>query len=101
MQRLGWRFPWASSYGNNFNFDYHVSFTKDDLAKGSIHYNFAVIDDPKYIWDELPGLSVAGRGPGLHFAMAYNSFDATYAGPVGFGWRHSYDMQLGPVRSGS
>ena len=59
-----------------------------DTASGNEHF-------------ELPGLSVAGRGPGLHFAMAYNSFDATYAGPVGFGWRHSYDMQLGPVRSGT
>ncbi|MGH6833313.1 MAG: DUF899 domain-containing protein, partial [Methyloceanibacter sp.] len=37
VKRLGWRFPWASSYGNDFNFDYNVSFTKDDLAKGSIH----------------------------------------------------------------
>ncbi|MGH6833245.1 MAG: DUF899 family protein, partial [Methyloceanibacter sp.] len=55
---LGWRFPWASSYGNDFNFDYNVSFTKDDLAKGSIHYNFGTVDDPQYQNDELPGLSV-------------------------------------------
>jgi predicted dithiol-disulfide oxidoreductase (DUF899 family) len=33
-KRMGWRFKWVSSYGNDFNFDYHVSFTKDDMAKG-------------------------------------------------------------------
>jgi predicted dithiol-disulfide oxidoreductase (DUF899 family) len=58
VQRLGWRFPWASSYGNDFNFDYRVSFTEDDLAKGSIDYNYETIDDPQYMNDELPGLSV-------------------------------------------
>jgi predicted dithiol-disulfide oxidoreductase (DUF899 family) len=58
VRRLGWRFNWASSYGNDFNFDYRVSFTKDELATGRIDYNFATIDDPKYQWDELPGISV-------------------------------------------
>jgi predicted dithiol-disulfide oxidoreductase (DUF899 family) len=57
-RRLGWRFPWASSHGNDFNFDYHVSFTKDDLARGSINYNFGLIEDSKYHWDELPGVSI-------------------------------------------
>ena len=42
----------------------------------------------------LPGVGVAGRGPGLDFRLAYNSLDAAYDGPMGFGWRHSYDMQL-------
>jgi predicted dithiol-disulfide oxidoreductase (DUF899 family) len=58
VKRMGWKFPWVSSYGNDFNFDYRVSFTKDDLATGKIAYNFDIIGDPKYQWDELPGLSV-------------------------------------------
>jgi predicted dithiol-disulfide oxidoreductase (DUF899 family) len=58
VKRLGWRFEWASSYENDFNFDYHVSFTKDDLAKGKIDYNYTIIEDPKYHFDELPGFSV-------------------------------------------
>ncbi|HEX2447664.1 MAG TPA: DUF899 family protein, partial [Methyloceanibacter sp.] len=58
VKRLGWRFPWASSYESDFNFDYHVSFTEDDLAKDSIYYNFGTIEDPAYQNDELPGLSV-------------------------------------------
>jgi predicted dithiol-disulfide oxidoreductase (DUF899 family) len=35
-RRMGWRFKWVSSDGNDFNFDYHVSFTKDDEAKGKV-----------------------------------------------------------------
>src|SRR6058998_1221753 len=33
-KRMGWRFPWVSSYSTDFNFDYHVSFTKEQMAKG-------------------------------------------------------------------
>jgi predicted dithiol-disulfide oxidoreductase (DUF899 family) len=58
VKRLGWRFEWASSYENDFNFDYHVSFTKDELAKGRIDYNYDIIEDAKYHYDELPGFSV-------------------------------------------
>ena len=31
-KRMGWRFKWVSSFGNDFNYDYNVSFTKDDIA---------------------------------------------------------------------
>jgi predicted dithiol-disulfide oxidoreductase (DUF899 family) len=41
-KRMGWRFKWVSSYGGDFNSDYHVSFTKDDLAKGQTYYNYHV-----------------------------------------------------------
>ena len=73
-KRLGWRFPWASSYGNDFNFDYHVSFTKDELAKGRINYNYAVIDDPKSLWDELPGLSVFCKDERGDIFHTYSSY---------------------------
>ncbi len=32
-KRMGWRFPWVSSFGSDFNFDYHVSFTKKSVTK--------------------------------------------------------------------
>ena len=32
--RMGWRFPWVSAFGTDFNYDYHVSFTKDEMASG-------------------------------------------------------------------
>jgi predicted dithiol-disulfide oxidoreductase (DUF899 family) len=55
--RMGWRFPWVSSFGSDFNFDYHVSFTKEALASGTIIYNFSEIDAKARGNDELPGLS--------------------------------------------
>lgn len=39
-KRMGWKFPWVSSEGSDFNYDYHVSFTKDEVAKGEAFYNF-------------------------------------------------------------
>jgi predicted dithiol-disulfide oxidoreductase (DUF899 family) len=54
-KRMGWHFKWLSSYGNDFNFDYHVSFTEEDEKKGKVDYNYAM---QEFISDELPGLSV-------------------------------------------
>jgi len=54
--RMGWRFPWVSSHGSDFNFDYHVSFTPEDIADGKVFYNFAEIDAAQAA-PELPGLS--------------------------------------------
>jgi len=42
----------------------------------------------------LPGAFIDGRGPGLDLRVGYNSLDADYDGPIGHGWRHTYDMQL-------
>jgi predicted dithiol-disulfide oxidoreductase (DUF899 family) len=54
-RRMGWRFPWASSFGNDFNFDYNVSFTKDQVANGQMYYNYEMGGPPI---EELPGTSV-------------------------------------------
>lgn len=54
-KRMGWRFPWVSSFGTDFNYDYKVSFTKEDMAPGMHPYNFGTIDFPS---EEGPGLSV-------------------------------------------
>jgi predicted dithiol-disulfide oxidoreductase (DUF899 family)/uncharacterized damage-inducible protein DinB len=53
--RMGWRFPWVSSFGSDFNHDYKVSFTKEDMAPGKHPYNFGTVDFPS---EEGPGLSV-------------------------------------------
>jgi predicted dithiol-disulfide oxidoreductase (DUF899 family) len=39
-QRMGWTFPWASSIGGDFNFDFNVSFTEAQQREGGIEYNF-------------------------------------------------------------
>ena len=54
-KRMGWRFKWLSSQGNDFNFDYHVSFTKEEEKKNEVYYNYT---NGEFISDELPGLSV-------------------------------------------
>jgi predicted dithiol-disulfide oxidoreductase (DUF899 family) len=39
-ERMGWSFPWASSYGSDFNYDFHVSETKEQQESGVAEYNF-------------------------------------------------------------
>src|SRR5262249_43976374 len=39
-RRLGWTFPWASSFGNEFNFDFNVSFTEEQQREGRVYYNY-------------------------------------------------------------
>src|ERR1700756_3249741 len=53
--RMGWHFPWISSNQNDFNFDYHVSFSKDQPSNGKVQYNYAEREFPG---EEAPGLSV-------------------------------------------
>src|SRR6266571_941167 len=54
-RRMGWRFTWVSSHGTDFNFDYRVSFTKDEIAEGAVYYNFEPREFPS---EEAPGISV-------------------------------------------
>ena len=54
-KRMGWTFRWVSSFNNDFNYDYHVSFTQDELARGRAFYNYRISDVGI---EELPGLSV-------------------------------------------
>ena len=43
-QRMGWSFPWASSYGSDFNYDFGVAHTKEDWQSGAVEYNFRTMD---------------------------------------------------------
>jgi predicted dithiol-disulfide oxidoreductase (DUF899 family) len=54
-QRLGWTFKWVSSFENDFNRDYHVSFTPEEIAKGENFYNYTL---GKRFPPEAPGISV-------------------------------------------
>jgi predicted dithiol-disulfide oxidoreductase (DUF899 family) len=71
MKRMGWGFKWVSSSGTDFNHDYHVSFTPEELAKGEVYYNYA---RRKTSMTELPGTSVFYRdddGTVFHTYSAY------------------------------
>jgi predicted dithiol-disulfide oxidoreductase (DUF899 family) len=39
-RRMGWTFPWVSSHGSDFNFDFNVSFTEDQQREGGLEYNY-------------------------------------------------------------
>ena len=43
-QRMGWSFPWASSYGSDFNYDFQVGHTKQEWDAGTVEYNFREVD---------------------------------------------------------
>jgi len=80
-ERMGWSFPWYSSAGSDFNFDFGVSFTSDQQRAGA-EYNFRHLDEPG---DELPGLSVFARdgsGAVFHTYSTYSRgldpFNAAY-----------------------
>jgi predicted dithiol-disulfide oxidoreductase (DUF899 family) len=55
-KRMGWGFPWYSSAGSDFNLDYHVSFTPDEMKAGEVEYNYRMI--PRSESSEMPGISV-------------------------------------------
>jgi predicted dithiol-disulfide oxidoreductase (DUF899 family) len=57
-ERMGWHFKWVSSYENDFNFDYHVSLTPDEMAAGKVYYNYRISNSSS---EELPGASVFYR----------------------------------------
>jgi len=39
-RRMGWSFPWASSFGSDFNFDFHATYTEAQQRDGGIEYNY-------------------------------------------------------------
>jgi predicted dithiol-disulfide oxidoreductase (DUF899 family) len=118
-QRMGWRFRWVSSHGSDFNFDFNVSFTPEERAKGEVSYNYAMQSFPH---EEAPGVSVfykddAGQifhtystyGRGVEVMMgAYNMMDLTPEGrgerdvPHKMEWvRHHDRYEPGPVAGSS
>jgi predicted dithiol-disulfide oxidoreductase (DUF899 family) len=54
-KRMGWRFNWLSSSSSDFNYDFHVSFRKEDIAKGKVYYNYEMTDASM---EDLHGTSV-------------------------------------------
>ena len=70
-KRMGWSFPYLSSAGSDFNFDYRVSFTADELAAGKVDYNYQSFEFPM---SEAPGISVFirdGEGRIFHTYSTY------------------------------
>jgi predicted dithiol-disulfide oxidoreductase (DUF899 family) len=68
--RMGWRFKWASSLESDFNRDFHVSFTEDEI-KGDVYYNYR---NGRYPVTEAPGLSVFAKEPDGSIYHTYSCF---------------------------
>jgi predicted dithiol-disulfide oxidoreductase (DUF899 family) len=58
-RRMGWKFPWVSSFYSDFNYDYHVSFKPDGRSNGKVYHNYTMEEFPP---DEAPGQSHEHRG---------------------------------------
>jgi predicted dithiol-disulfide oxidoreductase (DUF899 family) len=69
--RMGWKFPWVSSHSNDFNRDFHVSFTKEELAENKAEYNYELGTFPS---EEAPGASVFYKDEAGNIFHTYSSF---------------------------
>jgi predicted dithiol-disulfide oxidoreductase (DUF899 family) len=113
-KRMGWKFKWLSSFGDDFNFDYQVSASPDEKATGKVTYNYELTTFPS---EERPGASVFyknaaaevfhtystyGRGLDI-FIGAYNFLDVAPKGrdeeglAYGMAWVRHHDRYEGEV----
>jgi predicted dithiol-disulfide oxidoreductase (DUF899 family) len=70
-QRMGWRFKWVSSCGNDFNRDHNVSFTPEQMAQGNAPYNYAASGFPS---EEAPGVSVFTKDEDGEIFHTYSTY---------------------------
>ena len=61
-RRMGWSFPWASSFESDFNYDFHTSHTEQEWQSGAVDYNFRTADFRPS--EKSPGLIEIARGAG-------------------------------------
>ena len=86
-KRMGWRVNWVSSYGSDFNYDFHVSFTEQEIAKGEAYYNYEVRNVGI---DELSGRSVFYKDPAGDVFHTYSSYGR--GGEMHLGTYHYLDI---------
>jgi predicted dithiol-disulfide oxidoreductase (DUF899 family) len=70
-KRMGWRFKWVSSHGSDFNYDFNVSFTPEQIAGGKVFYNYTTTSNAG---EEMPGISVFYKDVDGTIAHTYSSY---------------------------
>jgi predicted dithiol-disulfide oxidoreductase (DUF899 family) len=70
-QRMGWHIKWVSSAGSDFNYDFHVSFAPEEIAKSEGYYNYEM---RKIGIDEMSGRSVFHKDPTGEVFHTYSSY---------------------------
>jgi predicted dithiol-disulfide oxidoreductase (DUF899 family) len=107
-RRMGWSFPWASSFGSDFNYDFQVAFTEEQQQSGVVEYNFRAMDTRSDLGDpqtlavfgtdvatatrEAPGMSAFALEDGVvyHTYSAYTrGLDGLWACTSGSTARHA------------
>ena len=73
-KRMGWQFLWVSSFGCDFNYDFNVSFRREDVVAGRAQYNFRPA--PEWVADiqDLSGRSVFYRNEAGEIFHTYSSY---------------------------
>ena len=98
-RRMGWSFPWASSFGGDFNYDFQVARTDEQQQSGVVEYNFRTND-------VRPWLEAGKEGPLAEIAVGLGTDWATYTreapGMSAFALRTaSYTTPIPPTHAGS
>src|SRR6202790_909006 len=76
-RRMGWTFPWASSLGSDFNFDFNVSLTEKQQREGTVEYNYR--REPAWAVEGIgDSLTKRGEGPVAEHAAMTGTDVATY-----------------------
>lgn len=70
-KRMGWQFKWVSSFGNDFNHDFRVSFTPGEVASGKIDYNFGEWPE---LGEEWPGISAFYKDDAGQVFRTYSTY---------------------------
>ena len=70
-KRMGWKFKWLSSFGSDFNHDFHVSFTPEEKATGRVEYNYTAGAFPS---EEAPGISVFTKNAAGDIFHTYSAY---------------------------
>ena len=71
QRRMGWRLHWVSSHGDDFNRDYHVSFSREEVAAGTTYYNYG---NNAFRSEEAPGMSVFAKDESGALFHTYSSY---------------------------
>jgi predicted dithiol-disulfide oxidoreductase (DUF899 family) len=71
QKRMGWTFPWYSSAGTDFNYDYEVAFTPEQIKSGTTTYNYG---SSPYAHADLPGVSVFAKDERGQVFHTYSAF---------------------------
>ena len=69
---MGWTFDWVSSNANDFNYDFNVSFRREDLDSGPVMYNFKT---QTLRGEEQPGLTVFTKDEEGNIYRTYSSYE--------------------------